>query len=449
MKTIMMTISRGSLIRNFFHTGVVPALLRRGLRVIVLTPHSDDPAFVPYQHQNLIFEPLIESKNLRFNKLFIEIEKGVIFNKTVRTRYRYRVAGRIPSRLYFVFRMFLFAPLSFIPGIKPFFRLVDFHINPERQHDYLIEKYKPDLIFSTSAGGDISVIKGARRLGVRSIDMPKSWDTLPKYLFNVKADHMIVWSDFMKEQSVRAQGYRPEEVIVTGVPQFDFYKDERRFISREIFCKKLGLDPTKKIILYGSTGGNCCDEMAYIKLLRRYMADGILKNVQVLIRPHIGYLGDADRFSEAEHYPGFALDRSGQQGTTFQDRWDTSEEHVNHLVNSFRHAALSINIASTLSLDALAAGIPVININFDVDLNISPHFSTNRLYQSDYIEAVVRSGGTKVVESEQAFRETLARILKEEKRVEKEKEEALRYLIFRADGHSGERLAEAITDLVQ
>ena len=144
MKTIMMTISRGSLIRNFFHTGVVSTLLRRGLRVIVLTPYSDDPAFVPYRHQNLIFEPLIESKNLRFNQLFIEIEKGIIFNKTVRARYRYRVAGRIPSRFYFVLRMFFFAPLSLIPGIKSLFRWFDFHVNPERQHDHLIEKYKPD-----------------------------------------------------------------------------------------------------------------------------------------------------------------------------------------------------------------------------------------------------------------------------------------------------------------
>lgn len=448
MKTIMMTLSRGSLIRNFFHTGVVPTLLRRGLRVVLLTPYPDDPAFSSYRHQNLLFEPLIESKNLRFNKLFIEIEKGIIFNKTVRTRYRYRIAGRVPSRFYFVLRMFFFAPLSVIPGIKPFFRWVDFHVNPEDQHDYLIKKYKPDLVFSTSAGGDISVIKGARRLGVRSVDMPKSWDTLPKYLFNVKADHMVVWSEFMKEQAIEAQGYCPEEVIVTGVPQFDFYKDEKRFISREEFCQQFGFDPAKKIILYGSTGGNCCDEMTYIKLLRHYMSEGTLKDVQVLIRPHIGYLGDADRFAEAERYPGFALDRSGRQGTTFQDRWDTSESHVNHLVNSFKHAAVCINIASTLSLDALAAGVPVININFDTDPNTSPHFSTKRLYQSDYIEAVVRSVGTRVVESEQAFQETLARILDGDEGVEKEKEAALRYLVFRADGRSAERLADAIADLV-
>ena len=70
MKTIFITISRGSLIRNFLQTGVIQKILDKNFRVVILTPHYDDSeAFADYQHENLVLEPLIVSKNIRLHRL--------------------------------------------------------------------------------------------------------------------------------------------------------------------------------------------------------------------------------------------------------------------------------------------------------------------------------------------------------------------------------------------
>src|SRR3989344_4162090 len=227
-KTIFITLIRGSLVRNFFHTGVVAALLEQGIRVVIITqnPHNRE-IFGGFSHPNLFYEKL-DMRPKRFQRIFEELYKGAVFNRTVHFMYRYRFAGAMVPSAYsltvlYMLRLLFLVPLRYLPGAKALVRFADFVVHPERQHEYLFEKYKPDLVFNTSSRGDYGILKSAKRRGIRTIDMPKSWDNPSKVLFNVKADRMIVWSPFMKEQIVRLQGYKPHEVIVTGVPQFDFY----------------------------------------------------------------------------------------------------------------------------------------------------------------------------------------------------------------------------------
>ena len=451
MKTIFITISRGSLIRNFFHTDVVSQLLEKGLQLVVLTPFYKTPEIFPeHNHPHLILEPLIETSNLKWNKFFIELEKGAVFNRTVYTRFRYRVSGARPSRVFFIPRLLLLAPLGFIPFFKKFLRWIDFKINSENQHDYLLKKYKPDLVFSTAAGGDVSIIKGARRFGIKSVVMPKSWDNLSKLLFNEKADYMIVWSEFMKRQAMKFQDYRNNQIIVTGGPQFDYYTHTEKLLTREVFCKRFNFDPRKKIILYGSSGGNeCCDELAYLELLYEFIKDGTLPDTQVLVRPHLGYLGDADRFLKTELYPGFTVDRTDKPDHKFRDHWDPSESHLNNLFNSLHHADVCVNVASTLTLDAIACGTPTINLAFDVFEGLDPHRSVKRLYQFDYIKALVGVGGVWVTRDKAEFFNALKDTLFAGRKKQEGTDRMIEHFLYRVDGQSATRIARTLISLAR
>ena len=42
--------------------------------------------------------------------------------------------------------------------------------------------------------------------------------------------------------------------VVVGIPHYDLYLDQSLRQSREEFCAKLGLDPQKKILVYGAVG---------------------------------------------------------------------------------------------------------------------------------------------------------------------------------------------------
>lgn len=443
-----MTISRGSLIRNFFHSGVVSKLLEAGARVVVLTPYVGHPIFKRYEHPNLLFEPLLPPRGLRLRKLSTELWKAAVFGKTVRNRYRYRVSGRPPRFSTYLLRMIFFAPLGFLPGLRRLLRELDYRLNPEREHDAVIARHKPDLVFSTAAGGDTSVVKAARRLGIPSVDMPKSWDNLSKTLIQAKADRLIVWSEFMKEQAVRFQDYRPEEISVTGGPQFDYYAHPERLLSREAFCAKFGFDPEKKIILYGSSGGNVCDERSHAELIAKAISSGAIPDAQLLIRPHLGYLGDAERFAGLE-VPGLVvIDRTDKQDPAMRDRWDVSEEHQKNLFNSLHHADVCVNVASTLTLDSIACGTPVVNVNFDVK-PASVHWSTKRLYGTDYIDAIVKAGGSFVETDADSFIGRLTAILaggKDDGRM-RERRAMIEHFLYRVDGKSAERIAGTLLAL--
>ncbi len=103
-------------------------------------------------------------------------------------------------------------------------------------------------------------------------------------------------------------------------------------------------------------------------------------------------------------------------------------------------------------LDAAACGTPSININFDVKEKISPHRSTKRLFLSDYIQAAVKTGGTRVVKSENEFRDALLEILSSGKNVaarEEGRRRLLGHIAYKNDGKSSERIVHAIEEVIE
>jgi len=444
MKTIFITISRGGIIRNIFRTGVVSRLLDQDFRVVVLTQYHDMPElFTDFAHENLILEPLYWNQKEKFRRIFKELYKGVVFNSTVYARYKYSIGTpKQPNQFFFPLRMIFFAPLRFIPGVKHFIRLLHSLINPLRAHDYLFEKYKPVLVFNTAAGGDCGVLKSAKRHSVKTVDMPKSWDNLSQALFPTKADFLIVWNNFMLDKAQEFQGYSTENIIVTGIPQFDFYAQKDGLLSREEFCKKHNLDPKKKIILYGSSGAQLFDEARYVLLIREAMRRGELAFANILVRPHLGYRGDADRFTTLEDEGKVVVDKSDKQNHKLRDHYDTSIDHVYNLFNSLYHADVCVNSASTLSLDAVACGTEVVNFNFDAGPVSRKNNSIKRLFVSDYVRELMDADGTWLVKNKKEFIDALKGIL--EKGEQKDSKKMINTFMYKTEGKSAERITDVL-----
>lgn len=446
MKTIFITISRGSLIRNFFHTGIITKLLQRGWRVVVLTPnHKDTSLFSDYSHANLLFEPLYISP-IRFERILTELFKGAVFNKTVHFLWRYRLGGTNPRLRLYLPRLVFLAPLRFIPGAKRFLQWLDAKVNPQTEHDYLFAKYRPDLAFITAANSysDSGVIKSAKRFGVTTIGMPKSWDNLSKILNVARTDYVIVWSEFMREQAIRYQGYRENQIFVTGVPQFDIYSHPERLLAREEFCKKFNFAPNKKIVLYGSVGGGAGINMEadYPEMIQQWIDSADLSQIQILVRPHIGYKGEAEKFAPLTQYPNIAVDTADKQDARLPDHWDPSFSHLEHLFNSLHHADACVTIGSTLTLDAVACGTPVVNIKFDKDPKTRFSESVRRLHETDYVSALVKTGGTWVAQSRESFLAALKAVL--ERGEKKDTRQMINRFIYKNDGQSAERIVDVI-----
>jgi hypothetical protein len=451
MKTIFITISRGMLIRNFFQTGIVGRLLEHGFRVIILASDSiDRKLFEPFSHNELIIEPLFESK-IRFMRFFEEMFKGAIFNKEVRVRYKYRGSGKLaPNKFFYILRLILLTPLNIIPYFKKFICSVDFFVNPQKEHDYLFEKYKPDFVFTTAVAylSDVGVIKSARRFMVPCAINPKSWDNITGKLFPIKADYLFVWSEYMKEKALLLQGYSSDKIIITGVPQFDFYQNESLRMSREEFCNFFGLDPKKKIILYASSGGgDLCDEMQFISFINSLIEKGTIKESMILVRPHLSYKNDLDRYAPCEKYKLCVLDRTAKQNLSLKDLWDVSDGHVRILSNSLFHADVCINIASTFTLDAIASGKQVININYDRNQDVDINYSVKRLHFLGYIKSVTSCDATWMARSDEDLTDALIGVL--EHGYKKNYNEFIERFMYKNDGKSGQRIADEIIKIIE
>lgn len=192
--------------------------------------------------------------------------------------------------------------------------------------------------------------------------MPKSWDESSKFGYREKADRLIVWSQYMKEEALKFQGYKNSQILMTGIPQFDYYKN-LKLPNREEFCRQFGLDPSKKIIFYGSEGPlNKKDHI--VPYLEDKIKEGVLENHQILIRPHFSYESDIRRFQGMADKKYIFLDIFSKP-SNFKDRTELSLGPVINLMCEIKYSDAAITGASTLFLDILANGKNAILYWFD------------------------------------------------------------------------------------
>lgn len=108
-----------------------------------------------------------------------------------------------------------------------------------------LREEKPDLVFCTNqrAVNAIAPLLAAESLGIATACFIFSWDNLPKATMVIDTDYYFVWSDYMKDELLKYYSYcKPQQVKITGSPQFEHYFDEKLVISKEKFFSRYNLD---------------------------------------------------------------------------------------------------------------------------------------------------------------------------------------------------------------
>ncbi|AND64665.1 UDP-glycosyltransferase [Flavobacterium covae] len=116
-----------------------------------------------------------------------------------------------------------------------------------------LQEQKPDFIFCTNPRSTqaIAPILAAQDLGIPTASFIFSWDNLPKATTLIEPDYYFVWSDYMKNELIQYCPYvKPEQVLVTGTPQFESHFDTSLLQSKEDFYKTHHLDLEKKYICF-------------------------------------------------------------------------------------------------------------------------------------------------------------------------------------------------------
>ncbi len=258
----------------------------------------------------------------------------------------------------------------------------------------LFKDHKPDVIFLTHQRAIQApyVFEAARTLGIKTVSVIFSWDNLPKARLYIAADQYFVWSEHMKSEL--AQFYpeiNQEKVIVTGTPQFEFYKDVSDIEDRTTFAASYGLDPLKKWICFSG------DDMRTSPYDPKYLEDlaeeiegsRFRESVQIIFRRcPVDYSGRYN--SVIEKYTHIIKEVPPEWLEA--KLWTMvipKKSDLTLLKNTVHHCEAVINVGSTMAFDFAQYNKPAIYINYDVPN--AKGWSVNTVYNFQHFKSMSSS----------------------------------------------------------
>lgn len=458
MKTIFISIYDGDTEKNVLRSGTFDHLKRAGHRIVLLIRGKDRLQYYRehFGDERVIIEQLPRASS-RMETYWYYIGWNTLPTNSVYGRQRMNRARGAPlSRLVFGTTLWLLGHLRLW---RELLRAL-YAIAPDRYAMDLFEKYQPDLVFAPNmfSPEDFRLMRAAKRRAIPTVTTAKSWDVLTTKAFTrVRADRLIVFNGFNRDEAVRFGDYDAKRVVVTGFPQFDIYTRDEIFVSRDAFCRAIGADPEKRLIMFAPPGDWLSEySIDILTALDRSIGAGEFSQpLQILARFHPKYVDRAERAT----LPHVIKDRPGThlseqrdfsmdigQGGIFS--WTFTDKDIVHLANSLKHCDIIINTASTLTLDATANDRPVILIGYDG--NETPRYwgQIARVYNREHVQTVLSTNAAPVVWSHRELVEAINMFLENPRHGEREREVFKAKLLYKVDGKAAERTAHAVLEML-
>jgi hypothetical protein len=313
----------------------------------------------------------------------------------------------------------------------------------------LFDTYRPVLYVASSPGlvfSELPLLRTASRRRLRSMAVDPSWDNFTNKLLPVRrVSRLVVWNDLMRDQAIDLHGYRPEEIRVAGVPQFDGYFNSQPR-SRDAFFHSIGADPARRLITVTTTPRELYAHHDHVlRVLLQAIQDGRLPHrAQLLVRLHPR--DDMSAYREFAGVPHVLIEKPFRQTVKAGDGLavDIMPEHQQHLADTMRHSDVVVNVASTIAIEASIFDTPVVNVSFDGEVPSDFARSARRYYRFTHYVNITRHHAVRVAEDPKQLVEWVGRYL-EDPSLDREGrrrvvEEQCQFL----DGRSAERVAACV-----
>ncbi len=453
---LVAVLPRGEAIRNFVYSGALD-LIAENVKVTVISvmPNAEIRSMLESRYGTAYELPHIaEHRVVGTTREILDMAHGRwLWSEAAKSRWQVRdlESRRTPAlRLKRAAKKAIACSFANRPGLR-LLSLVERScskwLSTADEMLDLLRGLKPTLVFNAShihSAIAVQAVQAAQWLGIPTATFLFSWDNLtsqgrivPPY------DYYLVWNDRIRTDLLNIYGsiIRPEQVFVTGTPQFDFHFRPEFAWSREEFCSRVGADPARPIVVYSTGMANpMLGEPRIVEGIARMLRDMPHPRPQLLVRIYPKDL--TGRFDDLkQRYPDVLF-----PAVPWEPSWLTPlPDDTQLLTNTLRHADVGINVASTISLELCMLGRPVINVAYNPPgIDIHP-YDYRRFYEFDHYKPVARSGAVMLAESEDAMPGLIQRALTNPSALH----EAQRALIERmfgstVDGRSSARVAECL-----
>jgi hypothetical protein len=223
---------------------------------------------------------------------------------------------------------------------------------------------RPDVVLLTPlldiGSPQFEYLKAARALELPTGLCVASWDNLTnKGLIRLEPDLVTVWNDAQKSEAIELHGVAPERIVVTGAQCYDKWFDRLPSAPRDVFCRKVGLDPARPFLLYVCSSVFIADgrEVEFVERwigALRSAPDARVREFGVLVRPHPQ---NAASWCDA--------DLSAHDNVTVYPRAGANpldEESRDDFFDSMYHSAGVVGINTSAMIEAAIVGRSVFTV---------------------------------------------------------------------------------------
>ncbi|MEK7610589.1 MAG: hypothetical protein AAB468_02460 [Patescibacteria group bacterium] len=449
MSIIWLTVFQGIEARNLLRTDFFDILSRNNQLKIVLLVNSQSKKIhmeKEFSRFNVVIEVVDSVESSALSKIFSLLK--YIFINTDRIRIRHRVAWSEGGN---VFAYLIKRTLTLILAnswCRRVYRYLDYSLSNKRPIA-LFERYPPSLFVSAHLFGETesSLVRQARKLGVKTIGVINSWDKLvSRGMIRTLPDHLIVHNEIIKDEAVCYADMPVKEISVVGIPHYDyFFTSTPR--SRQALGDRVGMG-LSPYLLFCPTGQFYSDsDQIILDKLIEFKKQGIIPHDhRILVRyppndivdiNHSKYLvGDVFFYQ-----PGIRF--SVKRGID----WDMGRDDCLLLMDMLYWCEMVICPPSSVSVDAAIFDRPIINVKIPGD-NRWSNKNINLFYDSDHYKKLLSTDGVKVTNDFKELAEAIKKYLSDPSVCHEGRLRIVQEQCWRTDGLSGMRMAQVVLNLL-
>jgi len=446
MRTFFITIFQGVEAKNILRTDIYKNLIACDDVRIVFFVDSPERAMYyqkEFSHLRVVYEVVPKKKSTGLDKVFSDLQ--FLLLRTATTDLRRKMALEIRHNYFKYYAARLFNWILARRLVRKIVRMFDYRLIHDRTFAPYFEKYKPEKVFLAHLFDDhqIHFLREAKRRGVKTIGFMNSWDKLTaRHSMRLLPDTLVVFNAIVKREAIRYADMDEKNIVVAGIPHYDWHINYTP-LSRNAFCKKRGLDPAQKIIVYAPMGKTFSNsDWDIIDLLRNAIRSDEIKNAQLFVRFQPNDFVDKE---ELQKRPDLKYDMPGIRfSETRGVNWDMNFDDIKGLTDTLAHTDLFMCYASSMSIDAAIFDVPVINIDFEVREKELMSKSPTFFYQIAHYQNALQTGGISLPKSRGELIRCINAYLDNPALDKEGRARLVKEQCGNMDGKAGERIANLI-----
>ena len=305
------------------------------------------------------------------------------------------------------------------------------------------------VLLTTNAhlANERELITSAHKLNIPTIGFVKSWDNIHKGIHS-RTNKIAVWNDINKQELIDIEKYKPDDIFVTGPPQFDQYFKQDIIIDRDEYFANIELDPNRPTIFFATIGdfGFNIDESYWLDLLINQITNGDIKGEpQVICRLHPW--SKLELFQKYSSIPWVKISYIHKFIPSLS--WYMDKKEVIMMANMINHSDLVISPGSTVLLESAIFNRPTL---FPIFHDFQPERASQYFSQwvlGKHFDRIKQLNLVPIVDKSQHFPSIVNKCLKNPNWYSKQRNQLVKDYIQFTDGNSTKRLADRVLRLAQ